>query len=273
MTAAATHITARILGCGSSGGVPRIGNDWGACDPSDPRNRRSRCALLITGTTEGRPGATRVLIDTGCDLRQQLLDADVGAIDAVFYTHAHADHTHGIDDLRALALSARKRIPVYADLETETRLMSAFSYCFSAPAGSPYPPILITNRLTPGEPVTIAGEGGDITLLPFLQQHGSIHSLGFRIGKFAYSCDLSGIPDQSAPALAGLDVWVLDALRYDPHPSHLNLDQALALVERHRPRRAILTNLHVDLDYAVLEAQTPAHVTPAYDGMDIPFAL
>ena len=270
--APAERIVARIMGCGSSGGVPRIGNHWGACDPANPRNRRSRCALLVTGTRPGSEGATRVVIDTGCDLREQLLAADVGELDAVLYTHAHADHTHGIDDLRVLALNARRRVDVYADAVTQARLHQSFDYCFAAPPGSPYPPILTAKRLDPGHEITVEGDGGTLTFTPFIQEHGNIASMGFRIGNFAYSCDLSGIPEESEAAVSGLDTWVLDALRYTPHPSHLSLEQSLALIEKHKPARAVLTNLHVDLDYDVLAGETPAHVTPAHDGLEIVIA-
>lgn len=267
--AEAERIVATILGCGSSGGVPRIGNIWGACDPAEPRNRRRRCALLLTGTSEGAEAPTQVLIDTGCDLREQLLDANVKRLDAVLYTHEHADHTHGIDDLRVLAINNRRRVDVYFSHEAGQRIVSAFAYCFTAPPGSGYPPILNQHVIAPGEPLTIAGPGGSITVTPFRQQHGEIDSLGFRVGGFAYSCDLSGIPPESREAVSGLDLWVLDALRPTPHPSHLSLPEALALVEEMRPRQAVLTNLHTDMDYRTVETSTPAHVTPAYDGMQL----
>ncbi len=264
----ATAITATILGCGSSGGVPRIGGNWGACDPSDPRNRRRRCSLLIEGRT-GESPPTRILIDTGCDLREQLLDAGVDRLDAVLYTHEHADHTHGIDDLRVLALNTRKRVEVYFSHEAGQRIVQSFSYCFTAPPGSDYPPILNQNLITAGAPVVIGGPGGEIEVLPFRQDHGEIYSLGFRVENFAYSCDLSGIPEESALAVSGLDVWILDALRPAPHPSHLSLSEALAAVHRYQPRQAILTNLHIDLDYAETDRITPANVRPAYDGLKI----
>lgn len=265
----AQRIVATILGCGSSGGVPRIGNVWGACDPENPKNRRRRCSLLLTGTHPDLPGTTRVLIDTGCDLREQLLDAEVDAVDGVFYTHEHADHVHGIDDLRVLALNSRKRVDVYMSIATEVRLRQAFAYCFSAPENSPYPPILNAHSIADGERITVEGAGGSIEIAAFEQIHGNITSLGFRVGDFAYSCDLSGIPPTSHWALHGLDTWVLDALRYTPHPSHLSLEQSLALIARHAPRQAILTNLHVDLDYEILAGETPDHVHPAFDGMEI----
>jgi phosphoribosyl 1,2-cyclic phosphate phosphodiesterase len=254
-----------ILGCGSSGGVPRPALGWGDCDPKDPKNRRRRTSLLVEKREAG--GVTRILVDTSPDLREQLLDAEVDWLDAVLYSHDHADHTHGIDDLRALFLRRRRRVDVYLDERTGTIVRTRFDYCFKSPPGSDYPPIVTEHRLTAGAPVTVAGEGGTITALPFLQQHGDIPSLGFRFGKLAYSCDLSDIPAQSFAVLADLDVWILDALRYRPHPSHLSLDEALAWVERLKPRRAILTNLHAELDYEVLRGKLPVHVVPAFDGM------
>lgn len=269
MAKPAEHITATILGCGSSGGVPRVGNIWGDCDPKNAKNRRRRCSLLLTGTSAGSDTPTQVLIDTGCDLREQLLDAKVNQLDGVFYTHEHADHTHGIDDLRVLALNNKKRIEVHFSRAAGERIKQSFGYCFNAPAGSPYPPILNAHNMEAGDEVEIVGEGGAITISAFAQEHGDIVTLGFRIGNFAYSCDLSSIPQQSLSAVSNLDVWILDALRPKPHPSHLSLSEALAWVERMQPRQAVLTNLHIDMDYAHVEATTPAHVTPAYDGMVI----
>lgn len=266
---AAERIIATILGCGSSGGVPRIGNLWGACDPHEPRNRRRRCSLLIEGWTDGVGTPTRVLIDTGPDLREQLLDAQVDHVDAVLYTHAHADHIHGIDDLRGLALNNRRRVDVYFDVDTGHRLREAFGYCFSTPPGSDYPPILNGHEIVPGQTLTVAGPGGDIVLGVFDQEHGSIRSLGFRVADFAYSVDLSGFPESSFPAISGLAVWVIDALRPTPHPSHLSLPETLAWIERFGPGQAVLTDMHVDLDYRRLDAETASHITPAFDGMRI----
>jgi len=266
---AASRIVATVLGCGSSGGVPRIGNVWGACDPNEPRNRRRRCSLLIEGFGEESDRPTRILIDTGCDLREQLLDAKIDRVDGVLYTHAHADHTHGIDDLRVLALHNRRRVDVYSTTETRDRLYEAFAYCFESQPGSDYPPILEAHTICAGKDVVIEGPGGSITVLPFVQEHGNITSLGFRIGGLAYSCDLSGIPAASAQALTGLDTWIIDALRPTPHPSHLSLPESLELIERFAPRLAVLTNLHIDMDYATVAATTPEGVTPAYDGMRI----
>jgi phosphoribosyl 1,2-cyclic phosphate phosphodiesterase len=256
-----------ILGCGSSGGVPRPALGWGDCDPSNPKNRRRRTSLLVERRNEA--GMTRVLVDTSPDLREQLLDAQVDWLDAVFFTHSHADHTHGIDDLRALAIKKRRRVDVYLDEPTAKALHARFGYCFRSPPGSEYPPILTAHPLEPGRSVTVQGEGGTITALPLPQEHGDIASLGFRFGGLAYSCDLSALPAASIAALGGMDVWVVDALRYRPHPSHFSVDEALAWIERIKPARAILTNLHSDLDFNRLRAQLPPHVEPAYDGLAI----
>jgi phosphoribosyl 1,2-cyclic phosphate phosphodiesterase len=267
MTDAATTLKFTILGCGSSGGVPRPALGWGVCDPSNPKNRRRRTSLLV----ERRNGAgiSRVLVDTSPDLREQLLDAQVDWLDAVLYTHEHADHTHGIDDLRGLFIKRRRRVDVYLDERTAQVMHARFGYCFVSPPGSEYPPIVTEHRLAAGEAVTVNGEGGAITALPLLQEHGDIPSLGFRFGALAYSCDLSGLPDASTAALAGVEVWIIDALRYRPHPSHLSVDEALTWIERIKPARAILTNLHSDLDYEELKTKLPPHVEPAFDGLTV----
>jgi phosphoribosyl 1,2-cyclic phosphate phosphodiesterase len=217
-------------------------------------------------------GVTRVLVDTSPDLREQLLDAEVDWLDGVFYTHEHADHTHGIDDLRSLFIKRHQRIDVYLDEKTAAMMRTRFAYCFQSPPGSDYPPIVTEHRLTAGAAVTVAGKGGPITVLPFLQEHGDTTALGFRFGGLAYSCDVSGIPAASLASLTGLDVWILDALRYRPHPSHFSVEDALSWIERLKPRRAILTNLHADLDYDVLRAKLPVHVVPAFDGMGLTLA-
>lgn len=253
------------MGCGSSGGVPRLGGIWGACDPANPRNRRRRCSLLIE--QEGPDGVTTVLIDTSPDMREQLLDAGVGRLDAVVYTHSHADHVHGIDDLRMIVFNMRARLPVYADALTEEDLRQRFGYAFEAPEGSPYPPIL---NIHPFEGrLEIDGPGGVIDITPFDVEHGSISSKGIRSGDVAYLPDVSEIPEAAWPALSGLDTWIVDALRLTPHPSHAHLDKTLGWIERAEPRQAIVTNMHIDLDYAETDASTPAHVTPAHDGLVI----
>jgi phosphoribosyl 1,2-cyclic phosphate phosphodiesterase len=205
-------------------------------------------------------------------LREQLIEADVDRLDGVFYSHEHADHVHGIDDLRAFFIKQRQMIDVWLDARTAGVLHERFGYCFKSPAGSEYPPIVREHRLMPGQAVTVEGPGGAITALPVLQQHGDIASLGFRFGRLAYSCDLSGLPPESVAALGDLDVWILDALRYRPHPSHLSLGEALGWIERLKPTRAILTNLHSDLDYDTLRKTLPPNVEPAYDGMSVELA-
>jgi phosphoribosyl 1,2-cyclic phosphate phosphodiesterase len=257
--------TLTILGCGSSGGVPRIGNFWGQCDPSNPKNRRRRCSLLIRQS--GPQGETCVLIDTSPDLREQMLSQNVTMIDAVLYTHEHADHTHGIDELRAFYITRRQRMPVWADEVTGTLLTSRFNYCFYTAPGSDYPPILNLNRLVAGTPVEVAGAGGTIKALPFTVDHGNIQALGFRIGDVAYTPDINGVPEASLSALQGLDLWIVDSLRRDPHPSHFSLAETLAWIAKMRPKRAILTNMHIDLDFDTLKAELPAGVEPAYDGL------
>ena len=258
-----------ILGCGSSGGVPRLGGHWGDCDPDNPRNRRRRCSILVE--RDGPDGTTSVLIDTGPDMRDQLLDTGTGRLDGVVYTHAHADHVHGIDDLRMIVFNMRARVPVYADGDTQNALLNRFGYAFVQPEGSPYPPILDL-RSIPG-PFTVTGPGGAIPFRPFTVGHGSIDALGFRIGDIAYLPDVAKIYDDAWEELRDLDCWILDTLRYTPHPTHSHLQQSLDWIECAAPRRAVLTNMHIDLDYATLEAETPDHITPAYDGMVITGAL
>ena len=258
-----------ILGCGSSGGVPRLGGHWGECDPTNPRNTRRRCSLLIERESEG--GITRVLIDSSPDLRAQLLDAGVGALDAVVYTHSHADHVHGIDDLRMIVFNMRQRLPVWADGDTQNALYARFGYAFVQPKDSPYPPILDMNTID--GPFEIEGAGGTIRLEPFQVNHGSIDALGFRVGGLAYLPDVAAIPEDVWPVLSGLDCWVLDALRRTPHPTHAHLALSLEWIARAAPRRAVLTNMHIDLDYQTVEEETPAHVTPAYDGMILRYTV
>ena len=256
-----------ILGCGSSGGVPRIGSGWGACEPSNPKNRRRRCSILVEQT--GGAGATNVLVDTSPDLREQLLDAGVTRLDAVLYTHEHADHTHGIDDLRPMAIHMRRRVPIYADEQTGMMLRDRFGYCFRTPPGSPYPPILEEFAIRLESPLAIDGPGGPVHAAPFLMHHGAGTALGFRFGGLAYASDVSAMPDESMAQLQDLDVLILDALRYTPHPTHFSVSESLALIEALRPRRAILTNLHTDLDYDKLSSDLPRNVEAASDGLRI----
>lgn len=256
-----------ILGCGSSAGVPRPALGWGDCDPSNPRNRRRRCSVLVERRSEA--GVTRILVDTSPDLREQLIDAEVDRLDAVLFTHEHADQTHGIDDLRSLAIAQRARMPVYLNESTASHLLVRFGYCFQTPPGSDYPAILERRSIEAGESVEIVGKGGALSVTAFLLQHGNIQTLGFRFGNLAYTPDVNDIPPESFGALSGLDVWVIDGLRYTPHPSHFSVDDALDWIAQFKPRRAVITNMTADLDYGALAKRLPADVEPAYDGMII----
>ena len=262
------RLQVRILGCGSSGGVPRIGNDWGVCDPAEPRNRRSRCSILIRSWAPGSIDPTLVLVDTSPDMREQLLAARINRLDAVLLTHEHADQCHGIDDLRALVIRHRKRMPVHMNQVTGDILGRRFDYCFEGSGG--YPAILDKKLdLAPGRVVRIDGPGGTVDILSLAQDHGGIPSLGFRIGTFAYCNDVVRLPEETLERLGRLDTFVVDALRYTDHPTHASVSQALAWIERLKPRRSVLTNLHVDLDYQKLRAELPAGVEPAFDGLEL----
>lgn len=263
----ADRLRLTILGCGSSPGVPRITGDWGQCDPDNPKNRRRRASALVERISER--GTTRVVIDTGPDFRDQMLTAGVTRLDAAIYTHPHADHIHGIDDLRGFVIEQRRLMPVHADAPTSLRLMEAFGYCFVTPEGSSYPPILKHVPIEHGVPFEIAGEGGPITFEPLPQIHGDIISLGFRIGNLAYCADVSGFTGATPDRLRNLDWLVIDALQYRPHPSHLSLEQALQWIDRLGPKRAVLTHMHTPLDYETVRRTTPDHVEPAFDGMTI----
>jgi len=257
-----------ILGCGSSGGVPRLGGRWGACDPNDRRNTRSRCSILV----ELRDGdhATRAIIDTAPDMRAQLLSAGIGHLDAAVYTHAHADHLHGLDDLRMIVFNRGARLPVWADADTAEALINRFAYAFVQPAGSLYTPILDLHRIDEA-PFTVTGDAGPLSFHPLRVRHGPIEALGFRVGDVAYLPDVSEIPEPVWGALEGLDCWIVDALRRKPHPTHAHLERTLEWIARARPDRAILTNMHNDLDYATIEAETPDGVSPAHDGLVLEF--
>jgi len=263
----------RILGCGSSGGVPRLGEgapNWGACDPENPKNRRSRCSILVTRRTGH--GETRVLVDTSPDMREQLLAAKIGRLDAVLITHDHADQLHGMDDLRVITINMKRRLDLWSDRSGLNGVMLKFGYCFQTPPGSDYPPILNAHEIPePFVPFEIAGAGGAVSVLAFGQRHGRIRSLGCRFGPVAYSPDVDGLDDDAFAALEGLECWIVDALRYAPHPSHAHLSRTLGWIEKVRPKRAILTNMHLDLDYERLRRELPAGVEPAYDGMVLRF--
>ncbi len=210
-----------------------------------------------------------MLVDTSPDLRQQLLDLDVDHIDAILMTHPHADHTNGIDDVRPLVIKARNRITIHMDEQTAATVRRTFSYIFETPPGSQYPPLLDERRIVRGETICVEGPGGAIEAMPFMVHHGEIDALGYRFGTTAYTPDLNAIPPASLAYLEGLDLWIVDALRYTRHPSHFSLEETLGWIDKLRPRRAILTNLHTDLDFETLRRDLPDHVEPAYDGMTI----
>lgn len=258
-----------ILGCGSSGGVPRLGGDWGDCDPNEPKNHRRRCSILVERVGNG--GTTSVLIDTSPDLRSQLLDAGMGRLDGVIYTHSHADHVHGIDDLRMIVINMRARLPVWADTPTRAALLERFDYVFVQPEWSSYPPIL---NLHPIEDIiTVEGPGGPLEFTPFEVQHGNMDALGFRMNNVAYLPDVSEIPEKVWPLFQDLDCWIIDALRRDPHPTHSHLEQTLQWIKKVAPKSAVLTNMHTDLDYKTILNETPDHIQPAFDGMTLTFPL
>lgn len=254
------------MGCGSSGGVPRADGNWGDCDAAEPRNRRSRCSLLVR-RGQG-PDDTTAVIDASPDFRQQAIDAGIRRVDALLMTHDHADQAHGIDDLRAFFLRQRARIPCWMDEATQQTLTRRFDYVFKSQGG--YPAILEPRPIPPhGEPWQVEGPGQALPVTTFDQQHGEIRSVGYRIGDVAYSPDVNALDEAAFAALAGLDLWIVDALRYTPHPTHAHLDLTLEWIARVKPCRAILTNMHIDLDYHALRRRLPAGVEPAFDGMRI----
>lgn len=248
-----------ILGCGSSGGVPLIGNNWGVCDPHNPRNRRTRVSILV------EQGGTVLLVDTSTDMRQQLLTCDLKKLDAVLFTHAHADHCHGIDELRSVNWLTQKPIDVYADKETLAELKQRFGYIFGGDSRTVnyYKPALTAHEIS-GRFVV-----GDIAVTPFKQNHGSIDTLGFRFGDFAYSTDVHAFDDAAYEALRGIKTWVVDCVRYEPHPTHAHLDLTLEWIAKVKPERAFLTHMSQALDYETLRQKLPPGVEPAYDGLVI----
>jgi phosphoribosyl 1,2-cyclic phosphate phosphodiesterase len=250
-----------ILGCGTSAGVPRPGGkdgkgEWGAANPADPRNRRRRCSILVQD--KGRT----VLVDTSPDVRSQLLDAEVERVDAVIWTHEHADQVHGIDDLRPYMLRQGTQIESWANQRTYDVLLRRFGYCFEQ-EGDFYAALYGVN--------VIKGPfvAGGLPVTPIDQDHGTIPSIGLRFGNFGYANDLVALPDASLEQFKGVEVLVVDAMRYRPHPTHAHLDLALEWVARIAPQRAFLTNLHVDMDYAELDRRTPDRVRPCHDGLVI----
>jgi phosphoribosyl 1,2-cyclic phosphate phosphodiesterase len=246
-----------ILGCGTSGGVPRIGGVWGKCDPKNPKNRRRRVSILV------EQGGTQVMVDTSPDFREQCLDAGIARLDGVLFTHDHADHTHGIDDLRGIFLTMRRRVDIWADHRSLGTLQHRFPYIFESADG--YPAICTAHIIDGYAPLRI----GAIEARPFPQEHGAIISFGFRFGDLAYSTDLVGLPEQSWQVLQGVKIWIVDALQPEPHPTHAHLDMTLGWIARLKPERAILTHMNWNMDYETLRRELPLGVEPAYDGMVI----
>jgi phosphoribosyl 1,2-cyclic phosphate phosphodiesterase len=249
----------RILGCGTSSGVPRVGNDWGSCDPANPKNRRRRVSILVTH------GRTRILVDTGPDLREQLLDASVTGVEAVIWTHDHADHCHGIDDLRQLYHARGRPVAGYARAETLESLERRFAYAFDGKSG--YPAVVEPHLL----PDHMNLEGLAIRTVD--QPHGPITSAGLRFdagGKsVVYSTDFNELTPEMSMTFKGVDLWIVDTLRRRPHPTHPHLDLALEMIAEVQPKRALLTHMDNSLDYDQLVRELPAGVEPAYDGLEI----
>lgn len=253
-----------ILGCGAAGGVPTIARGWGVCDPTNPRNRRRRPSILVEADT-AEEGRARILVDTSPDCREQLLDAGVRHLDGVLYTHDHADHMHGIDDLREINRAMQTSLDIFATPEVLQSVRVRFPYVLGPvkDGQSIYKPMLVPHEIT--GPFAVK----DIGVVPYDQDHGYSRTSGFRFGRFAYSTDLVNLPEESFAAIAGIEVWVVGCLMQDPHPTHAHLDKVLGWIERIAPRRAYLTHMTASLDYETLKAHLPAHVEPAYDGLEI----
>jgi len=256
-----------ILGCGSSGGVPRADGNWGVCDPADPRNRRSRCSLMVRRrSVEGPERWTTAVVDASPEFRQQTAEAGAKRLDALLMTHDHADQAHGIDDIRALAQRQRARIPVHADAATEETLLRRFGYIFRGEKS--YPAIADIFAIPPhGQAWRVDGPSRPIPVVTFDQDHGEVRSVGYRFGPIAYSSDVLTLDDAAFEAMAGVELWIVDALRYTPHPTHAHVERTLQWIERLKPRQAILTNMHIDLDYQELSSRLPEGVVAAFDGM------
>jgi phosphoribosyl 1,2-cyclic phosphate phosphodiesterase len=252
-------VKVRILGCGTSSGVPRIGNDWGTCDPAEPRNRRRRASILV------EHDGTRILVDTSPDMREQLLDAGVGDVDAVVWTHDHADHCHGLDDLRQIFHARGAPVPGYARPAPLDTLRRRFGYAFEGKGG--YPPV-VAGAVLPDR-LRIGG----IVIGVVDQPHGAITSAGLRFEagglSVGYSTDCNGLTEDMIALLEGVDLWVVDALRHRPHPTHAHLGETLAWIATVRPKRAVLTHMDNSMDYATLAAGLPPNVEPGHDGLEV----
>lgn len=265
-----------ILGCGSSGGVPRGDGNWGACDPQNPRNLRTRSSALFRRI--GSDGVTNVVVDTSPEFRQQMVMAGVKHLDAVLYTHDHADQTHGIDDIRVFFIQGGQRIPVWLDQATYDSLMKRFGYVFEFQNN--YPAIAEAHLIPPhGTRWSVDGAGGAVPVVTFDQAHGNIRAVGYRIGGHngtggvVYSPDVSDLDETAIEAVRGADLWIVDALRYHPHPTHAHLDKTLGWIADAGVKRAILTNLHIDMDYETLNKRLPAGVEAGFDGWTARFPL
>ncbi len=284
-----------ILGCGSSGGVPRFGGrdgagDWGACDPLNPKNRRKRCALLVEKISS--TGTTRLCIDAGPDFKSQMIDAKVAMLDALVLTHEHADHVHGIDDVRQFVnlktqdrisaltqqgknitkedyfkLVEEARIDCFSGLSCFDELEERFGYLFKTPQGSNYPPIMKLHKIN-GK-FSIDGMGGKIELEPFAIPHGSIDAFGFKMGGLVYLPDVFDLNEEARDLIRGCDVFIVDCLQDRPHGTHTDFQKTTQWINELKPKHTILTDLHTSLDYDVLNARTPKNVEPAFDGMTI----
>lgn len=247
-----------ILGSGSAAGCPSVSGGWGKCDPTNPKNRRRRSSILV------EDGPTTILVDTSPDLREQMLGAKVRRLDAVLYTHAHADHIHGIDELREINRISQGPLPIYAPPETLEVLETRFSYVFEGiPEGKPvFRPWLLPNNITPAQTFSV----GTISVCPFLQDHGFSSTIGYRFGDIAYSTDLIDLPRASKDIIRGAKVWIIGVLSDNPYPTHVHVAKALEWIAEFKPQHAVLTHMSNSMDYDTLIAQLPAGVTPAFDG-------
>ena len=256
-----TKIT--ILGCGSSNGVPSIGLGWGNCNPYNPKNRRLRSSIFVEKQSK------KILIDVTPDFREQALTHNINHIDAIFFTHAHADHTHGIDDLRWINIAMQKPINIYASAITLSDIENRFGYVFKPLASGInffYKPVLISHTITQDiQDLTVSG----IKITTFKQYHGACNSLGLKIGNFVYSTDVVDFPEDSKKYLYNLDVWVVDCLRYNPHKTHAHLNKVLGWVEEFKPKKVYMTHMSILFDYQKAILDTPKNVLPAYDGLII----